>query len=185
VRRIWQRPRASVVVVLAVTAALAFVASGCGGGGGGGGSTTAASTTATTIGKGEGSLDVIEWPYYTDKSFAQPFEKQTGCIIHRKDAGTSQEMFALMHGNGGGGGGQYDLVSASGDASLRLIDAGDVQPIDINQIPSWKDFLPQFKSPAHNTVDGKHYGVSVQWGPNTLIYNTKHVKPAPTGWGDT
>jgi len=153
------------------------VASGCGGGGGGG----ATSTTATTIGKGEGSLNVIEWPYYTDKSFAQPFEKQTGCIIHRKDAGTSNQMFALMHNNGGGGGGQYDLVSASGDASLRLIDAGDVQPIDISLIPSWKDFLPQFKSPAHNTVDGKHYGVSVQWGPNTLIYNTQNVSPAPTG----
>ena len=169
----------SVVVVVAVTAALAFMASGCGGGGGGGGGGSTAA--ATTIGKGEGSLNVIEWPYYTDKSF----EQKTGCIIHRKDAGTSNQMFALMHANGGGGGGQYDLVSASGDASLRLINAGDVQPIDINQIPSWKDFLPQFKSPPHNTVDGKHYGVSLQWGPNTLIYNTQKVNPAPTGWDAT
>ncbi len=181
-RRIPKKSRVTVVAVAAVTAALALVASGCGGGGGGG-STSGGGGTTTTIGKGEGSLDVIEWPYYTDKSFAQPFEQKTGCIIHRKDAGTSQEMFALMHANGGGGGGQYDLVSASGDASLRLIDAGDVQPIDINQIPSWKDFLPAFKSPQHNTVDGKHYGVSVQWGPNTLIYNTQNVSPAPTGWG--
>jgi len=180
VRRIGKRSHVSVVVVVAVTAALAFVASGCGGGGGGGGGPS----TTTAIGKGEGSLNVIEWPYYTDKSFAKPFEQKTGCIIHRKDAGTSNQMFALMHQNGGGGGGQYDLVSASGDASLRLIDAGDVQPIDINQIPSWKDFLPQFKSPAHNTVDGKHYGVSVQWGPNTLLYNTKQVNPAPTGWSE-
>ena len=180
-RRIRKRSRVTVVAVAAVTAALALVASGCGGGGGGGGTSGGGGTT-TTIGKGEGSLNVIEWPYYTDKSFAQPFEQQTGCIIHRKDAGTSNEMFALMHANGGGGGGQYDLVSASGDASLRLIDAGDVQPIDINQIPSWKDFLPAFKSPAHNTVDGKHYGVSLQWGPNTLIYNTQKVNPAPTGW---
>ncbi|HEX6952129.1 MAG TPA: extracellular solute-binding protein, partial [Gaiellaceae bacterium] len=170
-RKIHRRPRGSVVAVAVVTAALAVVASGCGGGGGGGGGDTTAGTT--TIGKGEGSLNVIEWPYYTDKSFAQKFENQTGCTIHRKDAGTSNQMFALMHANGGGGGGQYDLVSASGDASLRLIDAGDVQPIDINQIPSWKDFLPQFKSPAHNTVDNKHYGVSVQWGPNTLLYNTQ------------
>ena len=71
-------------------------------GGGGGGSTTGGGAT-TTIGKGEGSLNVIEWPYYTDQRFAKPFEKQTGCIIHRKDAGSSQEMFALMHANGGGG----------------------------------------------------------------------------------
>ena len=117
------RSRLLFAVVAAVAAALALVVSACGGGGGGGASS---STTATTIGKGEGSLNVIEWPYYTDKSFAQPFEQKTGCIIHRKDAGTSNQMFALMHNNGGGGGGQYDLVSASGDASLRLIDAGDV-----------------------------------------------------------
>jgi putative spermidine/putrescine transport system substrate-binding protein len=140
------------------------------------------SSLPTKIGKGEGRLNVIEWPAYTDKSFASKFQKQTGCIIHRKDAGTSQDMFALMHANGGGGGGQYDLVSASGDASLRLIYAHDVQPVNVKLIPSWKQFLPAFKSPSHNTVDGVHYGVSVQWGPNTLIYNTKKVKPAPKGW---
>jgi putative spermidine/putrescine transport system substrate-binding protein len=84
-------------------------------------------------------------------------------------------MVSLMRTGGGGGGGQWDLVSASGDASLRLIRGGDVKPVNINLIPSWNDFIPIFKSPAHNTVDGKHYGVSLQWGPNTLIYNTKKV----------
>src|SRR5215469_10184102 len=177
------RKKSPVVLVVVVATALSLAVSGCGGGGGSGtGSGTTSGGTTTTIGKGEGALNVIEWPYYTYKSFAQPFEKQTGCIIHRKDAGTSQEMFALMHANGGGGGGQYDLVSASGDASLRLIDAHDVKPIDINLIPSWKQFLPVFKSPPHNTINGVHYGVSVQWGPNTLIYNTKKVKPAPKNW---
>jgi putative spermidine/putrescine transport system substrate-binding protein len=141
------------------------------------------SSVPTKIGKGEGSLNLIEWTAYSDpKSFGNKFQKETGCKIHRKDAGSSGEMFALMHANGGGGGGQYDLVSASGDASLRLIYAHDVKPINIKLIPSWKQFLPVFKSPPHNTVDGIHYGVSVQWGPNTLIYNTKRVKPAPTNW---
>jgi putative spermidine/putrescine transport system substrate-binding protein len=138
----------------------------------------------TSIGKGEGALSLVEWPAYSDKSFATKFEKTTGCKITRKDAGSSNEMFNLMHGGGGGGGGQYDLVSASGDASLRLIFAGDVAPINVDLIPSWKDFLPAFKSPAHNTVKGVHYGISLQWGPNTLLYNTKKIKPAPTSWAD-
>ncbi len=181
-RRNRTRSYAKVAVLIGFTAVLAFVASGCGGGGSTGRTTTTTSTMA--IGKGEGSLSVIEWPYYTDKSFAKAFETQTGCIIHRKDAGTSQEMFSLMHANGGGGGGQYDLVSASGDASLRLIYAHDVKAVDITKIPSWNSFLPVFKSPPHNTVKGVHYGVSLQWGPNTLIYNTQKVSPAPTGWGD-
>ena len=137
----------------------------------------------TTIGKGEGKLNLIEWSAYSDPSFAKKFEQQSGCKINRKDANSSNEMVALMRTGGGGGGGQYDLVSASGDASLRLIYGADVQPVNVNLIPSWRDFISIFKSPAHNTVDGVHYGVSVQWGPNTLLYNTKQVKPAPTSWG--
>jgi len=173
VRRIRRRQAATAVVAAAIVAAFAVPAAAV---------KAAGSGLPTKIGKGEGSLNVIEWPYYTYKSFAKPFEQQTGCIIHRKDAGSSNEMFTLMHANGGGGGGQYDLVSASGDASLRLIYARDVQPVNIKLIPSWKNFLPAFKSPPHNTVKGVHYGVSVQWGPNTLIYNTKKVKPAPKNW---
>src|SRR2546421_3755971 len=161
------------VLIAAIAVGLCIPATGAGGG----------TQLPTKIGKGEGSLNLIEWPAYSDPSFANKFEKQTGCKIHRKDAGTSNDMVALMRTGGGGGGGQYDLVSASGDASLRLIRGGDVKPVNVNLIPSWKDFISIFKSPAHNTVNGVHYGVSVQWGPNTLLYNTKKVKPAPTSWG--
>jgi putative spermidine/putrescine transport system substrate-binding protein len=164
--------------------ALAVTAAGCGGGGGGSktSSTSTAASGPSSIGKGEGKLNLIEWPYYSDASFANKFTKQTGCVIHRKDAGSSNEMVSLMRQGGGGGGGQWDLVSASGDASLRLIKGGDVKPVNVHLIPSWNDFIPIFKSPAHNTVDGVHYGVSVQWGPNVLLYNNKKIKPGPTGW---
>jgi len=162
------------VLGAALAAALCVPASGV--------SSGSTSGLQTKIGKGEGRLNLIEWPAYSDPSFAKRFEQQSGCKIHRKDAGSSSEMVALMHTGGGGGGGQYDLVSASGDASLRLIVGKDVKPVNVGLIPSWKQFIPIFKSPAHNTVKGVHYGVSVQWGPNTLMYNTKKVKPAPTGW---
>jgi putative spermidine/putrescine transport system substrate-binding protein len=175
VRRIRKRHALTAVVLAAVAAAFAVPAASVHAGGVG-------STLPTKIGKGEGRLNVIQWPAYTDKSFAKKFETQTGCTIHAKTAGSSNEMFALMHKNGGGGGGYWDLVSASGDASLRLIYANDVKAVNVKLIPSWKNFLPAFKSPPHNTVKGVHYGISVQWGPNTLIYNTKKVKPAPKNW---
>jgi putative spermidine/putrescine transport system substrate-binding protein len=146
------------------------------------GSGSKAFSLPTKIGKGEGKLVVIEWPAYTDPSFAKPFEQATGCKIQRKDAGSSNQMVALMRAGGGGGGGQYDLVSASGDASLRLVYGHDVVPINVNLLPGWKSFFPYFQSPAHNTVNGVHYGISLQWGPNTLIYNTKLVKKAPVSW---
>ena len=75
------------------------------------------------------------------------------------------------------------MVSASGDATLRLIYGGDVRPVNTDLIPDWKNFIPALKSPPHNTVKGVHYGISLQWGPNTLLYNTKKVKPAPNSWG--
>jgi putative spermidine/putrescine transport system substrate-binding protein len=133
----------------------------------------------TSIGKGEGQLDLIAWEGYTQPQWVKPFTKQPGCKVTAKYAGSSDEMVTLMRS---GGGSQYDMVSASGDASLRLIYGKDVQPVNVNLVPDWKNFIPALKSPPHNTIDGVHYGVSLQWGPNTLLYNTTKVKPAPTSW---
>jgi putative spermidine/putrescine transport system substrate-binding protein len=140
---------------------------------------SSSSSLPTKIGKGEGKLTLIAWEGYTQPQWVKPFEQQTGCQVSSKYGGSSDEMVTLMRQ---GGGSQYDMVSASGDASLRLIRGGDVQPVNVNLIPSWKDFIPQLKSPAHNTVDGKHYGVSLQWGPNTLLFNTQKAAPALDSW---
>jgi len=88
-------------------------------------------------------------------------------------------MVSLMKN---GGGGQYDMVSSSGDADLRILYGGDAHPVNINLIPSWKDFYPAFQSPPFNTINGVHYGVSLQWGPNVLMYNTKDFAKAPASW---
>jgi spermidine/putrescine-binding protein len=129
--------------------------------------------------KYEGELDVIDWLGYTDPSFKKRFQQQTGCTLKVTDANSSDEMFAKFRA---GGGTSYDLVSASGDASLRFIQSGAVQAVDLNRLTNWKDLLPQLKSPAHNTVNGKHYGISFMWGPDVLIYSTKVFKKAPTTW---
>ena len=131
------------------------------------------------IGKGEGQLNLIAWEGYLQPQWVKPFEQQTGCQVNAKYAGSSDEMVALMKN---GGGGQYDMVSSSGDADLRILYAGDAHPVNINLIPSWKDFYPAFQSPAFNTINGVHYGVSLQWGPNVLMYNTKDFTAAPTSW---
>src|SRR5262249_18390794 len=124
-------------------------------------------------------LNVIAWEGYTQPQWVKPFEQQTGCKVNAKYAGSSDEMVTLMRQ---GGGSQYDLVSASRDASVRRIRGRDRQPVNVALIPSWKDFIPQLRSPAHNTVDGQHFGVSLQWGPNTLLYNTREVASRPTSW---
>jgi putative spermidine/putrescine transport system substrate-binding protein len=174
-RRRRRRPPASLVVAALVTLSLMGLVA-CGGGGS---SSSSSASLPTSVGKGEGKLNVIAWEGYTQPEWVKPFEKATGCQVNAKYGGSSDEMVTLMRQ---GGGSQYDLVSASGDASLRLIRGGDVKPVNVALIPGWRDFIPQLKSPPHNTVDGKHYGVSLQWGPNTLLYNTQKVTPVPTSW---
>jgi putative spermidine/putrescine transport system substrate-binding protein len=132
-----------------------------------------------SIGKGEGHLNLIAWEGYVQPQWTKPFEQQTRCQVNVKYAGTSSEMVSLM---ANGGGGQYDLVSASGDADLRLIYAGDLRPVNMALIPAWKQEYHFLQSPSFNTIAGKHYGVSFEFGPNVLLYSTKVFKTAPTSW---
>ena len=173
--------------MLALVTVAAMIAAGCGSSdddksssSSGGGEKQAASNLPQKIGPGEGKLTLVAWEGYTQPEWVKPFEKATGCQVSAKYAGSSDEMVTLMRQSGGS---QYDMVSASGDASLRLIRGGNVQPVNPELIPSYKDFIPQLQSPPHNTVDGKHYGISLQWGPNTLIWNTKKVTTPPDSWG--
>lgn len=131
----------------------------------------------------EGQVDIVAWPGYiergaTDKNYdwVTPFEKDTGCKVNVKTAGTSDEMVSLMTQGG------YDLVTASGDASLRLIRGGTVQPIDVERVPSYANVDDRLKLGAWHFVDGKHYGTPYQWGPNVLMYSTKAFTAAPKSW---
>lgn len=136
-------------------------------------------TLPTEIGAGEGALSIVSWEGYAEDQWVKPFEDQTGCKVTRKYAGSSDEMVALMRQNDG----QYDVVSASGDATLRLIAGKNVVPVNTALIADYPNFTESLQSPGFNTVDGVHYGITYEWGPNTLLYNTKVVKTAPTSWG--
>ena len=137
----------------------------------------------TKIGPGEGALNIIAWVGYiergdSDKNYdwVTGFEKDTGCKVAVKTAATSDEMVTLMNTGG------FDLVTASGDASLRLVAGKKVVPINTDLVPSWNTVDDRLKNGPWFTVDGKHYGVPYQWGPNVLMYNTNVFKTAPTSW---
>ncbi|SSC67152.1 ABC transporter substrate-binding protein [Ciceribacter selenitireducens] len=136
------------------------------------------------LGKGEGALSIVAWAGYiergeTDKNYdwVTKFEADTGCKVTVKTAATSDEMVALMNEGG------FDLVTASGDASLRLVAGKRVQPINTDLIPSWKTIDERLQNAPWHTVNGVHYGTPYVWGPNVLMYNTEAFKDqAPTSW---
>ena len=146
-------------------------------------STTAYADMMTAVGAGEGQLDIVAWPGYIERGETDPgydwvsnFEAATGCKVNIKVAGSSDEMVSLMNGGG------FDLVTASGDATQRLIAGGTVQEINTALIPSWSKVDPRLQGGDWFTVDGKHYGVPYQWGSNVLMYNTTVFPEAPKSW---
>ena len=94
--------------------------------------------------------------------------------VNVKIGNTSDEMVQLMRT------GEYDGVSASGDATLRLIDGGDVAPVNTDLVANYADVFPGLKDQPYNSVDGQMYGIPHGRGANLMMYNTDEVKPAPT-----
>jgi putative spermidine/putrescine transport system substrate-binding protein len=164
-------------VLAVVAAACSNASSGPSSDGGGGGGPTLVKYDASA--QGEGSLSVIAWPGYTQKAWVQPFEQETGCEVSIKYGNTSDQMVNLMRQQQGS---LYDGVSASGDATNRLIANGDVAPIDVTSFSEYTNVMQSLQAPPHNTVGDVHYGVPYMWGPNILMYNTDVVKSAPDSW---
>ncbi|WP_423067063.1 ABC transporter substrate-binding protein [Devosia sp. CN2-171] len=144
----------------------------------------AAQEMLQTLGAGEGEVSIVAWAGYIERGETDPaydwvtkFEADSGCKVTVKTANTSDEMVALMNEGG------FDLVTASGDASLRLIAGKRVQPINTALIPSWSTIDERLQNAAWHTVDGNHYGTPYVWGANVLMYNTDVFgdKP-PTSW---
>ncbi|MEP7059780.1 MAG: extracellular solute-binding protein [Actinomycetota bacterium] len=181
-------------VLVFVGAACGKSSSGSGGGGTAGSGGITPEKTYSSIGTTEDQLNLIAWNGYTEDGsndpnydWVTPFEKQTGCKVNVKYADTSDEMVTLMRQ---GGGSQYDGVSASGDATNRLIAGGDVGAVDPALFPALSDVIAPLSpttgtNNSHYVVDGHIYGVPYMYGPNFLMYNTKVVKPAPTSWDVT
>jgi putative spermidine/putrescine transport system substrate-binding protein len=136
-----------------------------------------------SLGEGEGAVSIVAWAGYIERGDTDPaydwvtsFEEATGCAVEVKTAATSDEMVALMTEGG------FDLVTASGDASNRLISGGLVQEVNTALIPSWDTVDPRLQDAPWHTIEGKHYGVPYQWGSNVLMYNTEVFPEAPTSW---
>jgi spermidine/putrescine-binding protein len=169
--------RGSFVAALAIGSVAVLTACGTSSGGGGGGE------AAEDVGEMESSVSILAWPGYVEDGsndpevdWVTPFEEETGCDVVSKSYGTSDEAVNLMKT------GEYDVVAASGDATLRLIAGGDVAPVNTDLIPNYEGIYDFLKDQEWNSVDGQSYGVPHGYGANLLLFNTDEVTPAPTSW---
>ena len=178
-------PKKRLFSQIAVLSAIALVLAGCSSGGKKASETTLPKVEMMkSLGAGEGQVNIVAWAGYVENGSNDPkvdwvkgFEKETGCKVNVKVGSTSDDMVALMKT------GEYDLVSASGDASLRLIYGGDVAPVNTALVPNYADIYAGLKNQQWNSVNGVAYGIPHGRGANLLAYRTDIVKPAPSSWG--
>jgi putative spermidine/putrescine transport system substrate-binding protein len=142
--------------------------------------------TAADLGSTQGqSINVLAWPGYVENGspdktvdWVTDFQNTSGCKVNPQIFGTSDEAYTLFSTNPE----QFDVISASGDASLRLVRGGFVQPVNVDLFKSYPDIFDAIKNQPYNTVDGVHYGVPHGRGSNLLMWRTDQVNPAPTTW---
>ena len=196
---------ASRLSVLALSTVVALALAGCGTSDGGGSDTAGGGSSAEggagftppdvamaeELGDNEGEVDILAWPGYAEDGsndpkvdWVTPFEKETGCQAKVKYFATSDEAVSLMKT------GEYDVVSASGDASLRLIASGDVAPVNTDLIPNYADLYDYLKEIQAFTTGDSVVGTTWQ-----VIANVAQSEDVPvevllpdegsTGWSDT
>lgn len=168
------------LLILAATAAI--VVGACSSGGGG----SPKPSVPTSVGEGEGALNLVAWAGYVvggtggeqvqGYDWVTPFETASGCKVTVKVGLDSANMVQLMKT------GEYDGVSASGDATLRLIAGGDVSAVNFDLIPNYKDVFAGLKVQSYNTVNGVGYGVPHGRGANVLMYDPTVVTTPPDSW---
>ncbi len=163
--------RGAWLIVIGLLTFMVAFAAGCGDDDSSDSGAADESTELTELGDGEGEVNLVAWAGYVEDGSTDPkvdwvtdFEKETGCQVNVKIGNTSDEMVQLMRT------GQYDGVSASGDATTRLIEGGDVSPVNTDLIPNYADVYEALKDQPFNTVDGQMYGVPHGRGANLLMY---------------
>ncbi len=138
---------------------------------------------ADVLAGAEGQVNVVAWPGYiedgsTDEAYnwVTPFTDMTGCAVNVKLGTTSDEMVQLMQS------GEYDGVSASGDATQRLMSGGEIAELDLAEFTSYADIFDGLKDKPWNSIDGKPMGVPHGRGANLLVFNTEAFPDGLDSW---
>jgi putative spermidine/putrescine transport system substrate-binding protein len=159
---------------LPVVAGATLLLAACSGG-------SSAATPLASLGEGEGELNLVIWAGYAEDGstypefdWVTPFEEATGCQVKATVQADSANGVQLLRS------GEYDGGSFSGNATDRLMAAGDVAPVNTALLKNYANVFEGLKNKPHNSLDGVPYGVPHGRGPNLLMWNTEEVEDQTT-----
>lgn len=141
--------------------------------------------TFSSPGKAE-ELRILCWEGYAAHQYTERFEHYvkkkygldlTVTVNHVSDP---QEFFDSIRAR------KVDLISPAHNIPKSdrwpLIRGKIVIPLDLANIPNYKQIIPELQKADYITQDNQVYGVPIVYGPYGLAYNTNIVKEEPTSW---
>jgi spermidine/putrescine transport system permease protein len=137
--------------------------------------TKAGSGGADGLGK---ELNFFNWSEYMPDSVLQKFKEKTGVKVNYTNFSSNEEMLAKISA----GGGVYDL-SMAGDYFIQpMIKQDLIEPIDLNNIPNFKNLLPEFLNKDYDP--GNKYTIPYMGNTQSLGINPDKIKTSITSYAD-
>ena len=135
------------------------------------------------LGEPEGEVNLIAWAGYVEDGSTDPAVDWV-TPFRERDRLSGQRQGRQHLGRDGDPDAHRGVrrCFCFGRRALRLIEGGDVDPVNTDLVPNYADIFPALKDQPHNTVDGVNYGIPHGRGANLLMWNPDQVKPDPTSW---
>jgi spermidine/putrescine transport system substrate-binding protein len=140
--------------------------------------TVAPAATSAPIG---GTIDFMSWEGYDLPTCMEEWNKSNNVTISPTYMGDQSEIQAKLSSTGATG---YDLISYyHGTADLYINDLKLLQPIDLSQVPNFKELYEFFQTGDYWVKDGVVWGVPFTWGAEGCVYNVDKMEPIQS-WQD-
>ena len=125
---------------------------------------TAGPTMMQSLGDGEGELDLIIWAGYAEDGSDVSRVRLGDARSKRKPAARSTRPSKPTPRRAYGCCSRVSTTAArfSGNATDRLMAAGDVAPVNVDLLENYDDVFEGLKLQPHNSLDGVPYGVAAR-----------------------
>lgn len=127
---------------------------------------------------GSTELNLYAWSEYLPQSLLDNFSKEMGIKVNYDTYSSNEELMAKLQAGASG----YDVIIPSDYTVEILAKQNMLEPLDLAQIPNFKNVGDQFKNRDYDP--GNKYTVPYQWGTVGLAYDTTKITKPLTKWAD-
>lgn len=118
------------------------------------------------------TLRILTWEGLANDEWIEPFEQEHGVTVDRTYVGSNDEYMAKL----AAGTTQYDMVVIVSSLAQPAIEAGFVEPLDMEKIPNAQQIFPEFRQLDFLMSDGRQYGIPNDWDILPVTVNADRVE---------